>query len=187
MFFRKCVHKKVSEIAANVRIDENSFSEIPGFDCKIAQNGLRYEGKPLCLDFAEAQMLTRELSKNYGLEVRLPTLEKDFTAFQKLKTKSQLSEWKAEFLDGSFLMVNPEVRVVNNPREYDFGSQFKIIDMSRYSNVKNNGNLCWLGITKDRYDRAAFTSYFGKEGYSAGAVPPLSKESLGIRLLIEEK
>jgi len=188
MFFRKCIHEKISDIAAKVRINENEFLEIPDLNCRIASDKLKYNGRPLSLDFAEAQLLTRELSKDYGINIRLPTLKEDFTAFQKLNNRKETysSEWKAEYLDGSFLMVNPEVRVVNHPRKYDFQSPFTIIETSRYSCFKGNGNLCWFGISKDKYDRAAFMSNFNNKEYSAGAIPPISKDYLGIRLLIDE-
>lgn len=187
MFFRKCVHEKISDIATNVRISENEFLEIPDLNCRIASDKLKYNGTPISLDFAEAQLLTRELSKDYGINIRLPTLKEDFTAFQKLnRRETYSSEWKAEFLDGSFLMVNPEVRVVNHPRRYEFQSPFTIIETSKYSCFKGNGNLCWFGISKDKYDRAAFMSNFNNKNYSAGAIPPISKDYLGIRLLIDE-
>ena len=170
MFFRKSVHEKISDLATKVRINEDEFIEIPELNCKIASDKLKYnDGRTLSLDFAEAQLLTRELSKDYGINIRLPTLKEDYTIFQKLsnryKETSYLSEWKAELLDGSFLMINPEVRVVNHPRKYDFSSPITIIETSRYSSVKSNGNLCWLGISKDKYDRAAFTSNSGEKRY----------------------
>lgn len=89
-------------------------------------------------------------------------------------------------MDGSFLMVNPEVRVVKHPRRYDFQSPFTLVETSRYSRFKDNGSLCWLGILRDQYDRAAFTSSFNGEKYLVGAVPPLSMDCSNARLLIDK-
>ena len=188
MFFRKCVHEIIDDIAKKVRINPDEFLDFPDLGCKIASHELKYDnGRPLSLDFAEAQLLTRKLSKDYDANIRLPTLKEDYTAFQKLSNKERLSsEWNAELLDGSFLMLNPEVRVVKHPRKYDFQSPFTIVETRRYSDFIRNGNLCWFGISKDQYDRAAFTSSFNGERYSVGAIPPLSKDCLNVRILIDE-
>ena len=188
MFFRKCVHERIDDIAAKVRVNPDEFLEVPDLNCKMASDNLYVDGRPLGLDFAEAQLLTRKLSKDYGANIRLPTLEEDYTAFQKLNKRKETRyyEWKAEYLDGSFLMVNPEVRVVKHPRKYDFQSAFTIVETPRYSGFKDNGNLCWLGISKDQYDRAAFTSNFNEKKYLVGAIPPLSNDCLNVRLLIDE-
>jgi hypothetical protein len=188
MFFRKCVHERIDDVAAKVRVNPDEFLEIPDLNCKMASHELKYDdGRSLSLDFAEAQLLTRKLSKDYGANIRLPTLKEDYTAFQRLnnRKKTRSYEWKAEYLDGSFLMINPEVRIVKHPRKYDFQSTFTIVETPRYSGFKDNGNLCWLGISKDHYDRAAFTSSFN-EKYSVGAIPPLSRDCLNVRLLIDE-
>ena len=188
MFFRKCVHEKIDDVAAKVRVNPDEFLEIPDLNCKMASHELKYDdGRPLSLDFAEAQLLTRKLSKDYGANIRLPTLKEVYTAFLRLNKRKETCcyEWEAEYLEGSFLMVNPEVRVVKHPRKYDFQSAFTIVETPRYSGFKDNGNLCWLGISKDQYDRAAFASSFN-EKYSVGAIPPLSRDCLNVRLLIDE-
>jgi hypothetical protein len=188
MFFRKSVHEKIGDIATKIRIKQDGFLEVPDLNCSIAQESLKFkDGKTVYLDFAEAQLLTRELSKNYGVKIRLPTVKEDYIA-SKLNNgcNGYTPEWKAEYLDGSFLMVNPEVRAVKHPRKYDFQSEFTIVEACRYSGFKNNGNLCWLGISKDQYDRAAFTSSINEKSYFVSAVPPLSKDCLNVRLLIDE-
>ena len=108
-----------------------------------------------------------------------------YLASQKSGIKNTQYEWRSEFIDGSFLMIDPEVRIVNNQRKYDFFSKdVSLVKVGR--EPKDNGNLCWIGISRDEYDRAAFVSNFDKEKYLIGAVPPLSKDYLGIRLLIDE-
>jgi hypothetical protein len=189
MFFRKCVHERIDDIAAKVRVNPDGFLEIPDLNCKMASDNLYVDGRPLSLDFAEAQLLTRKLSKDYSANIRLPTLKEDYTAFQKLNKRKETRyyEWKAEYLDGSFLMVNPDVRSVSNPRRYDFCSNnTSLVEISGCSRPKNNGDMFWIGISRDEYDRAAFVSSFDEKSYCVGAIPPLSKDCLGFRLLIDE-
>ena len=89
-------------------------------------------------------------------------------------------------MNGSFLMLNPDVRPVNNSRRYDFCSnKVSLVKDAGYSSSKSNGDFCWLGISMDEYDRAAFISLNG-EKYLIGAIPPLSRDYLSIRLLIDE-
>ena len=116
----------------------------------------------------------------------MPKTMEGYLASQKSGVKNNQYEWRSEFIDGSFLMVNPDVRLVNNPRRYDFFSNNMSLVRATNREIKNNGNLCWIGISRDEYDRAAFVSNFDKEKYLIGAVPPLSKDYLGIRLLIDE-
>lgn len=191
MLFGKNVLKRISETVSKVSINEDEFLEIPGLNRKIAQEKLRSEdGKLVYLDFAEAQLLTRELSKSYGMKIRLPTTREDYIA-SKLNKRCEdgySPEWKAEYLDGSFLMTDPEVRIVSSPRRYEFDSDFtRIFRTLDCSAFKDNGSSCWIGVTKDEYDRAAFTNGFYEKKHIVGAIPPLSKDCLGIRLLIEEK
>ena len=188
MLFRKSVQEKIDDVLTRIRLKTDEFLEIPGMDRRIARDGLRYsDGTAVILDFAESQLLTRKLSKD-GLKVRLPMLAEDYASFQNHGNGGHQYEWKAEFLDGSFLMLNPEVRRINQPREYDFYSPLtSLVEVSKYCCFKENAESCWFGVTKDEYDRAAFisNSYNGK--YSAGAIPPLHKELMGVRLVTDDK
>jgi hypothetical protein len=193
MFFRK---SKIEKIISNLEpLNLDSFLEVEGLSGRIAPDRLRYTDRvPVtCLNFAEAQMLTRKLSN--GFKVRLPTLSEDYIAFKTLDSKykenvlSSVPEWKANYLDGSFLMIDPEVRKVNLPREYDFNGELRIV--SFYSQPKEFGNpISWFGITRDKYDRAALvrTCSYSKDDktYAAGMLPPLSRECIGLRLFVEE-
>jgi hypothetical protein len=193
MFFRKSKIEKIISKLEPLNLD--SFLKVKGLSGLIAPDRLRYtDGVPLTsLNFAEVQMLTREMSN--GFKVRLPTLQEDYTAFKNLDAKyrenvlSSVSEWKAEYLDGSFLMVDPEVRRVDLPRGYDFNGELRIV--SSYSSPRESSNpISWFGVSRDRYGRAALVrscSYSKDEKtYAAGMIPPLSKECIGIRLFMEE-
>lgn len=187
MFFRKNVYQKIDGIASKIEIEPSNFLSIPEIGCKIAEKTLELHiSGPTTLDFAEAQLLTKKLSRDYNLDIRLPRTLEGYIASQKLGLNHQY-EWRSELIDGSFLMINPTARSVNNPRRYDFYSdKVSLISNSR-NEPKNKGNLCWLGISKDEYDRAAVVSSYDNGKCSICAVPPLSKDYLGIRLLIDEK
>lgn len=182
MLFRKSVYDKIDDIAARIEVKPENFLDIPELNCKIAENAL-----PVVLNFAEAQLLTRKLSKDYNLDIRTPRAMEGYLASQKMGIKNRQYEWRSEFIDGSFLMLNPDVRPVSNSRGYDFCSnRTSLVEVSRFSGSKNNGDLCWLGISKDEYDRAAFVSSYDSGKCLICAVPPLTKDYLGIRLLIDE-
>ena len=192
MFFKKNpIDRLVSKLEP---LDFDKFLKVNGLHGRIAPDKLRYPDGTLvsCLNYAESQMLTRKLSN--GVKVRLPTIKEDYEAFKNLDDKfretvlSQPFEWKAEYLDGSFLMVNPDVRKVNLPREYEFCGPVRIVE---YSAIKNNSSdIRWLGFEKDRHDRSALVRgyVFDKNGknYAVGMTRPLSNECIGLRLFIEE-
>jgi hypothetical protein len=192
MFFRKSKMKKIISKLEPLNLD--SFLKVKGLSGRVAPDRLRYaDGVPVtCLNFAEAQLLTRILSN--GFKVRLPTMKEDYTAFRNLdkeyrKNVLSIPEWKAEYLDGSFLMIDPDVRKVDLPRGYDFNGELRIV--SSYSSPKESGNpISWFGVSRDKYDRAALvrTCSYNKDEktYAAGMVPPLSRECIGIRLFAEE-
>jgi hypothetical protein len=195
MFFRR--KNKIKDLISKLEpLDLDEFLEVKGLSGRISPDKLRYpDGIPVtCLNFVETQLLTRELSNN-GVKIRLPTLREDYIAFKNLDDKyrenalSSPFEWKAEYLEASFLMTNPEVRKVNLPREYDFHGPLRIINFSLYSKKFNNP-IQWLGINEDKYDRAALVrGYFpnkDKMVYAAGMTPPLSRDCIGIRLFAEE-
>lgn len=187
MLFRKNVYQKIDDIAAKLEIEPKSFLHIPELGCRIAENTLKFPNGYLDINFPEAQLLTRKLSKVNNLDIRMPRTAEGYIASQKLGIKNHQYEWRSELIDGSFLMHNPDARPVNNPREYDFCSdKMSLIDTSRYVGSNNDGSLCWLGISRDGYDRAAFVSNFDNGKCSICAIPPLSKGYLGIRLLIDE-
>ncbi|MFH0929598.1 MAG: hypothetical protein V1818_04610 [Candidatus Aenigmatarchaeota archaeon] len=192
MFFRKSkIEKTISKLEP---LDFDKFLKVDGLDGRIAPDKLRYfDGFAVtCLNYAEAQLLTKKLSNN-GTKIRLPTLREDYMAFRNLDDKFRriaLSfpfEWKAEYLDGSFLMTNPEVRKVDNKREYDFQGPLRILNSLPQ---RNNGNMHWLGINRDQHDRAAIVRgySFDKDSkvYAAYMTPPLSSDCIGIRLFMEE-
>ena len=174
-----------------VKINPDEFLEIPGLNCRIDSDKLKSkDGDNVSLDFAEAHLLIRELNKDNGIRMRLPTLKEDYHAFKKLNNRYRETlcspEWKAEYLDGSFLMSNPEIRIANNPRRYEFLGEFTaLVETSKYCKFKENENTCWLGISTDNYDRAALFSEFNGKKYSMGAVPPLSN-CYGIRVVIDK-
>jgi len=195
MFFRR--KNKIEDLVYKLEpLDVDKFLEVKSLSGRIAPDKLRYSnGRPVsCLNFAETQLLTRELSNN-GIKVRLPTLEEDYTAFKNLDENYKETvftspfEWKAEYLDGSFLMTNPEVRKVNLPREYDFHGPLRIINFSLYSKKFNNP-IQWLGINEDKYDRAALVRGYSfikdRKTYAVAMTPPLSRDCIGIRLFAEE-
>jgi hypothetical protein len=188
MLFRKNVYQKIEDIAAKIDIEPDDFLCIPDVGCKIAENTLElHSSGPAVLNFAEAQLLTKKLSKDYDLDIRMPRSIEGYIASQKLDIKNRQYEWRSELIDGSFLMLNPDVRSVSNPRRYDFCSNnMSLVEISGYSRPRNNGDMFWLGISKDEYDRSALVSSFGEKSYSVGAIPPLSKDCLGVRLLIDE-
>lgn len=77
MFFRKSVNEKIDDIATKIRVSPDEFSDIPDSNCRIALDRLGYDnGRPVSLNFAETQLLTRKLSKDCGINVRLPTLKR---------------------------------------------------------------------------------------------------------------
>jgi hypothetical protein len=193
MFFRK---NKIEKIISNLEpLNLDSFLEVEGLSGRIAPDKLRYSnGKYVsCVNFAEAQLLTRELSN--GFKIRLPTLREDYIAFSNLddgyreNVLSSPPEWKSELLDGSFLLVDPEVRRVDNGREYDFHGAVRTIDFPFHSKTFDSP-IQWLGISKDRYDRSAVvrTHSYNNWGnvYAACMVPPLSRDCIGLRLFSDE-
>jgi len=192
MFFRKNLIEKV--ISKLEPLDFDRFLEVDGLSGMIASDKLRYlDGIPVsCLSYAEVQILTRKLSKSF--KVRLPTLGEDYEAFRSLDEEfrktvlSQPFEWKADYLDGSFLMKDPNVRKINLPRQYEFEGELRIVPISYES--KFIESIDWFGVSRDAYGRAAAVRgySFDKNGkrYSAGMVSPLSKECIGLRLFIEE-
>jgi hypothetical protein len=204
MFFKtKKIQDEVKDIVPKLQplnLDEFiEVQELYGFH--IAPHKLLYSnGGVVHTDFVKAQLLTRELSKDYGIKLRLPTLKEDYIAFKNCRNKiknSSTFEWKAQLLDGSFMMRDPDVRSVNLSRKYDFNGTLTIIEPSRHpgkfndfsglptiKNIGDNGNGYWLGVSEDKYGRAAVISN-SCNGYCAGAIPPLS-DCLGIRLLIDE-
>jgi len=188
MLFRKSVYQKIDGIAAKIDIEPDDFLRIPDAGCKIAEKTLELPSREsVFLNFAEAQLLTKKLSKDYDLDIRMPRSIEGYIASQKLGIKNRQYEWRSELIDGSFLMLNPDVRSVSNPRRYDFCSNnTSLVEVSGYSRPKNNGDMFWLGISRDEYDRAALASSFGEKSYCVGAIPPLSKDCLGVRLLIDE-
>jgi hypothetical protein len=193
MFFRKDGIEKI--IKKLEPLDSDKFLEVEGLSGRIALDKLRYKnGTPVsCLNYAESQLLTRLLS-NDGVKVRLPTLKEDYTAFKNLDDNfretvlSQPFEWKAEYLDGSFLMVNPEVRKVNLPREYEFQGPLRIL--SRSSSISTSNDIHILGFEKDRHDRSAlvrgYTFDRDKKNYAVAMTRPLSRECIGLRLFMGE-
>lgn len=193
MFFRKNgIEKIVKKLEP---LDSDKFLEVEGLSGRIASDKLRYmDGVPVsCLNYAESQLLTRLLS-NDGVKVRLPTLREDYTAFKNLDNVyketvlSQPFEWKAEYLDGSFLMTNPDVRKVDLPREYEFQGPLRIVSSSSLSSLSNGVEI--FGFEKDRHERSALVRgyVFDKEEkvYAVGMTRPLSKECIGLRLFMEE-
>lgn len=187
MLFRKSVYQKIDDIAAKIDIEPDDFLCIPDTECKIAEKTLElHSSGPAVLNFAEAQLLTKKLSKDHDLDIRMPRSIEGYIASQKLGIRNRQYEWRSELIDGSFLMLNPDVRLVNNHRVYDFCSNnTSMVETSGYSRPKNNGDMNWIGISRDEYDRAALVSNLG-ESYYVGAIPPLSKDCLGVRLLIDE-
>ena len=193
MFFRRKKNKIEDLIPKLELLDLSKFLEVDGLSGRIGPDKLRYsDRKPVsCMNFAEAQLFTRELSKD-GVRVRLPTLREDYTAFKNLDEKyretvfSLPPEWMAEYADGSFLMVNPEVRKVDLSREYEFHGPLRILSSFRF----REGNIHWLGINRDKYERAAVVRSYSynkdKKIYAIGMVPPLSRDCIGIRLFAEE-
>ena len=194
MFFRR--KDKIKDLTHKIEpLNLDSFLEVKGLSGRIAPDRLRYPDGTLetSLNFPQAQLLTRQLSN--AVKLRLPTLKEDYTAFKNLDEKyrenvlSSVPEWKAEYLDGSFLMVDPEVRKVNFPREYDFNGELRIVSITSSPRGSNNP-IKWFGISRDRYDRAALVrtcSYSKNEkNYAAGMVPPLSRGCIGLRLFAEE-
>lgn len=193
MFFRKSRIEKI--VTKLEQIDFDKFLKADGLSGRIASDKLRYnDGMPVsCLNYAESQLLTQVLS-NDGVKVRLPTLKEDYTAFKNLDDKyketvlTQPFEWKAEYLDGSFLMVNPSVRKVNLPREYEFEGPLRIVEHSIFNNGSNG--IRSFGFEKDRHDRSALVRgyVFDKDEklYAVGMTRPLSNECIGLRLFIEE-
>ena len=193
MFFRKNGIDKI--IKKLEPLDFDKFLKADGLSGRIASDKLRYnDGMPVsCLNYAESQLLTQVLS-NDGVKVRLPTLKEDYTAFKNLDDKyketvlTQPFEWKAEYLDGSFLMVNPSVRKVNLPREYEFEGPLRIVEHSIFNNGSNG--IRSFGFEKDRHDRSALVRgyVFDKDEklYAVGMTRPLSNECIGLRLFIEE-
>ncbi|OGI12121.1 hypothetical protein A3K64_02175 [Candidatus Micrarchaeota archaeon RBG_16_36_9] len=184
MFFRKNIYQKLDKIAEKISIEPDSFSQIPDLNCRIAENTLKLP-KNEFLNFAEAQLLTKKLSKDYNRNIRMPRTAEGYLASKKLGINNGQYEWRSELIDGSFLMSNPDVIPVKNNREYDFYSD-KMSLVQIPHRLKDNGDLCWLGISRDEYDRAAFVSSFDNEKYSVCAISPLSRDCLGIRLLIDE-
>ncbi len=172
----------------------DSFLEVEGLSGRIAPDKLRYSNGNYvtCVSFAETQLLTRELSN--GVNVRLPTLREDYIAFSVLdngykeNVLSSPPEWKNELLDGSFLITNPDVRKVDNGREYDFSGKIRTVDFPFHSK-RFDSPIQWLGISKDMHGRAALVrtnSYYEGNVYAACMVPPLSRDYIGIRLFKEE-
>ncbi|MBN2202908.1 MAG: hypothetical protein JW700_01875 [Candidatus Aenigmarchaeota archaeon] len=191
MFFRKS--RLESTLSKLEPLDLDGFLEVEGLKGKIASDKLRYkDGTAVsCLNYAQAQLLTKKLSNNSS-KVRLPTLREDFFAFRNLDESYRNSvfscpfEWKAEYLDGSFLITNPDVEKVRNQRQYDFRGDFRIL-----GNLPKEGRqVKWLGIKRDHYDRAAIVRGYDydKNGkvYAAYMMPPLSNDCIGIRLFLEE-
>lgn len=188
MFFRKNVYDKINDIAARIDVRPEEFLGIPELGFRVDKNILRFSsGEPVILNFAEAQLLTKKLSKDYSLDMRMPRTSEGYVASHKLGLRNHQHEWRSELIDGSFLMFNPEVRPVKNDRRYDFFSNdTSLVYTSRYVEPKDNGEYNWLGICKDEYDRTALVSNLDDK-CSIGAFPPLSPGNLGIRLLIDEK
>ena len=185
MLFRKNTLSKIDDVASKISIDSEKMLEIPDLNCKIAEKPLKLNNGE-AFNFAEAQLLTKKLSKTKNLDIRMPKTIEGYLASQKLGIKNQQYEWRSELIDGSFLMLNPDVRLANNPRIYDFCSnKTSLVGVQEYR-TKDNGNLRWLGISRDKYDRAAVVSNSDNEKYSVCAIPPLSKDYLDIRLLIDE-
>jgi hypothetical protein len=187
MISRKSVYQKIEDIAAKIDIEPDDFLCIPSIGCKIAENILElHSSGPAVLNFAEAQLLTKKLSKDYDLDIRMPRSIEGYIASQKLGIKKRQYEWRSELIDGSFLMLNPDVRSVSNPRRYDFCSNnTSLVETSGYNRPRNNGDMFWLGISRDEYDRAALVS-ISEKSYCLGAIPPLSNDCLNVRLLIDE-
>lgn len=193
MFLRR--KSRLEDLMSRIEpLNLDSFLEVEGLSGRIAPDKLRYsDGNYVsCVSFADAQMLTRELSN--GVKVRLPTLREDYIAFSVLdsnyreKVLSSPPEWKSELLDGSFLITDPEVRKANNGREYDFSGAIRTIDFPFHSKTFDSP-IQWLGISRDRYDRSAVVrtnSYYEGSVYAACMVPPLSRDSIGMRLFVEE-
>ena len=191
MFFRKDLMEKL--IPKLEPIDFDKFLRVDGLSGRMGPDKLRYKDGTVvsCLNYAEAQILTRKLSN--GIKVRLPTLKEDYQAFRNLDDRfretvlSQPFEWKAEYLDGSFLMINPDVRKTDLPREYEFYGPMKILN----SQMKNSpSDIHMLGFEKDRHDRSATVRGYvydkDEKLYAVGMTRPLSKECIGLRLFIEE-
>jgi hypothetical protein len=193
MFFRKNGIEKIIKKLEPINTD--NFLKVDGLSGRIASDKLRYKDGTVvsCLNYAESQLLTRVLS-NEGVKVRLPTLKEDYTAFRNLDGEfresvlSQPFEWKAEYLDGSFLMVNPDVRKVDLSREYEFEGPLRIIEYSIFNNGSNG--IRTLGFEKDRHERSALVRGYifdkDEKAYAVGMTRPLSKECIGLRLFIEE-
>ena len=194
MFFRQ--KNRIEDLASKLEsLNLDSFLEVEGLSGRIAPDKLRYNDRiPVtCLNFAEAQLLTRKLSN--GVKLRLSTLREDYTAFKNLDNeyrKNALSsppEWKAEYLDGSFLMVDPDVRKVNLSREYDFSGELRNVNFLSQSK-EFDSPIQWLGINRDKYDRAAIVRCYSfnenRRTYAAAMLPPLSRECVGLRLFVEE-
>lgn len=192
MFFRKSrLEKTLSRLEP---LDFEKFLKVDGLSGRIASDKLRYkDGAAVsCLNYAESQLLTRALSDG-GVKIRLPTLREDYLAFRNLDDKYRRTalafpfEWKAEYLDGSFLLTNPEVEKVGNGRQYDFHGDFLILGKLPTEGRK----VKWLGINRDQHDRAAIVRgySFDKDDrvYAAYMTPPLSSDCIGIRLFMEEQ
>ncbi|MFH1473326.1 MAG: hypothetical protein ABIE55_00370 [Candidatus Aenigmatarchaeota archaeon] len=199
MFLRR--KSRLEELLSRIEpLKTESFLEVKGLSGRIAPDKLRYSNGNYvsCVSFPEAQLLTRELSN--GIKVRLPSLEEDYMAFKRLDDKyketvlSSPPEWKAEYVDGSFMMINPEVRKVDMPREYEFfipshpSSGIGFVIYNLFEDFREN--IQWLGLNRDKYDRAAVvrTKNYENGGdiYAACMTPPLSKDMIGLRLLAEE-
>ena len=98
MLFRKNVYQKIDEIAEKIDIKPDNFLCVPDLNCKIAKNTLNLNnGENFFLNFAEAQLLTKKLSKDYGLDVRMPRTIEGYLASQKLGIKNKQYEWKFSY------------------------------------------------------------------------------------------
>lgn len=188
MLFRKKTYEKIDDINAKVKVEPDSFLRFPEIGLRVAKKALEFpDGRPVVLNFADAQILAKKLSEYQGLDIRMPSTMEGYLMSQKLGIENHQYEWRSELIDGSFLMQNPEARPVNNPRRYDFCSdKTSLVDTSMYVRPKDNGELRWLGISRDKYDRAAIVSSSDSGKCLVCAVPPLTKDYLGIRLLMDE-